>query len=88
MVLSPSDSTASANDNLPVDQASAANLLEVSICSHILITQDIDEANYGQWRCFFDSTLGKFGLKSHVQSPTPSEDCDDEWRMVDSCIVN
>ena len=60
----------------------------VSICSHVPVTLDIDEANYGQWRCFFDSAFSEFCLESHVRSPTPSEERDGEWCMVDSCIVN
>ena len=35
-----------------------------------------------------DSTLVTFGVESHVQSPTPSEEHTDEWRKVDPCIVN
>ncbi|XP_066392706.1 uncharacterized protein [Miscanthus floridulus] len=48
----------------------------------------MDEGNYDQWRHFFDSTLGKFGLEGHVCSPTPSQDRDGEWHRVDSCVVN
>ena len=48
----------------------------------------MDEANYGQWRLFFESTLGKFGLQSHVRSTASDADRDGEWRMVDACIVN
>lgn len=48
----------------------------------------MEEGNYGQWRCFFDSRLGKFGLTSHVRSTTPFVERDGEWRMVDSCVAN
>ncbi|XP_066351438.1 uncharacterized protein [Miscanthus floridulus] len=40
------------------------------------------------WRLFFESTLGKFGLESHIHSTTPDADHDGEWRRVDSCVVN
>ena len=46
------------------------------------------EANFGQWCHFFESALGKFGLKSHVLTSTPDKDRDGEWRRVDSCVVN
>jgi len=48
----------------------------------------MDNGNYGQWRLFFESTPGKFGLKGHVRTTIPPADRDGEWRMVDSCIVN
>jgi len=41
-----------------------------------------------EWRCFFDSVLGKFGLSGHVHAPTPAADRDAEWQLTDPCIVN
>jgi len=52
------------------------------------VVLDLDEGNYSQWRCFFDSVLGKFGLTEHVRSPTPTAERDTEWQLMDPCIVN
>jgi hypothetical protein len=49
---------------------------------------DVNDANYGHWRCFFDEVLGKFGLTRHVRSPPPLDERDAEWRMVDHYIVS
>jgi len=42
--------------------APAAVVQQVNIRSHVPITLSLKESNYGQWRCCFDSVLGKFGL--------------------------
>ncbi|XP_062203763.1 uncharacterized protein LOC133905957 [Phragmites australis] len=75
-------------DDDPVAPAPASAIQGISIRSHVPVVLDMDEGNYGQWRCFFESALGKFGLSGHVRSPTPSEDRNGEWRMVDSCVAN
>lgn len=66
----------------------ASQIQSLSIRHHVPVILDLDEGNFGQWRHFFDSTLGKFGLKSHVRSTTPDDERDGEWRMVDLCVVN
>ncbi|XP_066310545.1 uncharacterized protein [Miscanthus floridulus] len=48
----------------------------------------MDDGNSGQWRYFFESALGKFGLEDHVRTTTPNDVCDREWRRIDSCVVN
>ena len=48
----------------------------------------MEEGNFGQWRHFFESTLGKFGLEDHVRSTTPRAERNREWRMIDLCVVN
>jgi hypothetical protein len=53
----------------------------VNIRSHVPILLDMAEPNYNQWRCFFDSILGKFGPEDHVLSPPPLGAPDAEWRM-------
>ena len=92
MALSPSHSGVSSSsdddDAPPVAPASSSMIQGISIRHHVPVILDMDEGNYGQWRLFFDSTLGKFGLRGHVRTTTPSADRDGEWRMVDSCIVN
>ena len=77
----------SSDDGSFVAPAPATVIQTISIRHHVPVTPDMDEGNYGQWRLFFDSTLGKFGLESHVRSPTPSDERNGEWRMVDSCVT-
>jgi hypothetical protein len=48
----------------------------------------MDEGNFGQWRHFFESTLGKFGLEDHIRSTTLTNDRDREWHRIDSYVVN
>ena len=78
----------SSDDGSFVAPAPATVIQTISIRHHVPVTLDMDKGNYGQWRLFFDSTLGKFGLESHVRSPTPSDESNGEWRMVDSCVTN
>jgi len=82
--LSDSDS----DGDFSVAPARSSAIQGISIRHHVPVILDMDEGNYGQWRLFFESTLGKFGLESHVQSTTPSDDRNGEWRRVDSCVVN
>ncbi|XP_066310118.1 uncharacterized protein [Miscanthus floridulus] len=88
MAPSSHHSNSSSDDNLFVAPAAASAIQGISIRHHVPVILDMDEGNYDQWRHFFDSTLGKFGLEGHVRSPTPSQDHDGEWRRVDSCVVN
>ena len=91
MVHSPTHSclsSSSSDDELPVALASSSVIQGISIRHHVPVILDMDDGNYSQWRLFFESTLGKFGLKGHVRTTTPPADRDGEWRMVDSCIVN
>ena len=72
----------------PPDPAAASVIQVVNIRSHVPVVLDLDEGNYSQWRCFFDSVLDKFGLTEHVCSPTPTAERDAEWQLTDPCIVN
>jgi hypothetical protein len=78
-----------AGDELVAPVHSTSSQIQgIFIRHHVHVILDKDEANFGQWRHFFDSTLDKFGLKSHVRTSTLDEDRDDEWRKIDSCVVN
>ena len=68
----PSDN--SSDDGSFVALAPATIIQMISIRRHVPVTLDMDEGNYGQWRLFFDLTLGKFGLESHIRLPTPSDE--------------
>ena len=48
----------------------ATVLQTVNIKSYIPVELDIAESNYTEWRCFFDAFIGKFGISSHLTSPT------------------
>jgi hypothetical protein len=82
-----SSSESSVEDEAPVHSTSS-QIQGISIRHHVHVILDMDEANFGQWRDFFESALGKFGLLSHVLTTTPDADRDREWRKIDSCVVN
>lgn len=81
-------SSSSDSDVEDAQPAAAAVIQTVNIRSHVPITLDIDEANYSQWRCFFDSVLGKFGLTQHVRGVPSLDERTAEWRQADHCVVN
>jgi hypothetical protein len=86
---SSSSSTSDEFDDAAPPQPGAASVLQtVNIRNHILVVLDYNTANYSQWRCCFDSVLGKFGLEAHVRSPTPTTQRNAKWRQIDSCLVN
>jgi len=61
----------------------------VNIRSHVPVLLNLNESNYGQWRTFFGSVLGKFGLTHHVVYPLPPLAYrTPEWSMNDHYIVN
>jgi hypothetical protein len=61
---------------------------QLNIRNHVPIVLDLHEPNYSQWRCFFDSVLGKFGLGPHVFSPPPLADRDADWLLNDHAVAN
>jgi hypothetical protein len=73
----------------PIHPLPASSLQTINIKSHVPAVLDIVSPNYPEWRCFFDSVLGKFGLCSHVDAaPTAAQRADPEWLMIDQCLVN
>ena len=78
----------SSDDGYEVAPANADRIQGISIRHHVPVILDMDEGNFGQWLLFFDSTLCKFGLQSHVRYITADEDRTGEWRMVNACVVN
>ena len=73
---------------MPPQFASAADLQMVNIHSHVSVVLDFEESKYTQWRSFFDSVLGKFGLEHHIQVPMPMAQRTTDLRMIDHCLVN
>ncbi|XP_066323825.1 uncharacterized protein [Miscanthus floridulus] len=65
------------------------SLQTVNIKSHVPAILDIINPNYPEWRCFFDSVVGKFGLQSHLAAaPTNANRADRDWVMTYQCLVN
>jgi hypothetical protein len=63
-----SDDSFDVDLNPPAPVASSV-IQVVNIRNHVPITLDLEDGNYSQWRCFFDSVLGKFGLtRPHSRS--------------------
>jgi hypothetical protein len=83
---SPSSASAAASRSVP--SATVDAIQTVNIRSHVPIVLELNDPNYTDWRMFFDSTIGKFGLDAFISSPTPVIDRDVDWYKVDSCIVN
>ncbi|XP_015635638.1 uncharacterized protein [Oryza sativa Japonica Group] len=78
----------STSDEEPVPAPSTSVLQTVNIRSHVPVVLDLDVSNYSQWRCSFESVLGKFGLEAHVQEPPALDLRTAEWRRADHCVVN
>ncbi|XP_062217619.1 uncharacterized protein LOC133917779 [Phragmites australis] len=54
-------------ESLPQQQPPPVSSLQmVNIKTHVPTVLDIVNPNYPEWRCFFDSVIGKFGLQSHI----------------------
>lgn len=69
-MASPSHSSDSSASSATAPQPAPASVVQtVNIKSHVPMMLDMAEPNYTQWRCFFDSVLGKFGLEDHVHLP-------------------
>jgi hypothetical protein len=86
--MASSDSSDDELFGVPTQPAAASVIQTVNIRNHIPVILDYATANYSQWRCCFDTVLGKFGLQDHVRHPTPVAQRDAEWRQIDSCLVN
>ncbi|CAN6238986.1 unnamed protein product [Urochloa humidicola] len=88
-MASPDHSSSSdADDEVVLPPAPASVVQTINIRSHVPVTLDMEDSNYSQWRCLFDTVLGKFGLTAHVTSPALMEQRDAEWTMIDHSVVN
>ncbi|XBI34023.1 hypothetical protein VPH35_119875 [Triticum aestivum] len=63
-------------------------LQTIDIRHHVPITLDLHAGNYGQWRRFFFTIVGMFGIGDHLVAPTAPRRRDPEWVMVDHCVVH
>ena len=88
-MASPAHSSSSDSSGaIALPPAPVSVVQQINIRSHVPIVLSLKESNYGQWRCCFDSVLGKFGLAPHVFSPPPLDDRDAEWILNDHSVVN
>jgi hypothetical protein len=55
----------------PVSNANIDAIQTVNIRSHVSVVLEHNDPNFSNWRMFFDSALGKFGLDTHVSASTP-----------------
>jgi hypothetical protein len=80
----------SATTNAPrlVLAATTDAIQTVNIRSHVPVVLELSNPNYNDWRMFFDSALGKFGLDTFISSSTPVIDRATDWYKIDSCIIN
>jgi FtsP/CotA-like multicopper oxidase with cupredoxin domain len=66
-----SPSSASVAAPRSVSSTTADTIQTVNIRSHVPIILELNDPNYTDWRMFFDSAIGKFGLGAFLSCPTP-----------------
>ncbi|RLM54454.1 hypothetical protein C2845_PM10G06350 [Panicum miliaceum] len=87
-------SSASSDDTNPFATApvpiSVATAQLINIKSHVPVTLDLGDSNFGTWRTFFNITFRKFGLMDHVDGTVNAHAmlADAEWTQIDTCIVS
>jgi hypothetical protein len=47
---------------------------------------ELRSSNYTQWKSFFESLCGKFGLLTHINGTTAPDPLTDTWLQADSCV--
>ncbi|XP_073354067.1 uncharacterized protein [Aegilops tauschii subsp. strangulata] len=63
-------------------------LQTIDIRHHVPVTLDLHAGNYAQWRGFFLTIVGMFGVRDHLVAPAAPRRRDPEWVMVDHCVVH
>lgn len=96
----PVSGTAPATPALPAPPAAAppavaaapsfhSSILQtVDIRRHVPVTLDLLAGNYSQWRRHFDTVIGMFGLRDHVDHEAVSRLDEPEWQMADHVVVH
>uniref|UniRef100_A0A7N0VNC7 Uncharacterized protein n=1 Tax=Kalanchoe fedtschenkoi TaxID=63787 RepID=A0A7N0VNC7_KALFE len=68
--LPPSSKSSTSVDTVlavsPPTTVNASAIQMVNIKTHVPIILGLDDATYRQWRRFFDTVFGKFGLRAHL----------------------
>ena len=63
-------------------------LQTIDIRHHVPVVLDLHGGNYTQWRRFFNTVVGMFGVHDHVDPVALSRLDDPEWRMADPIRVH
>nr|XP_020181751.1 uncharacterized protein LOC109767407 [Aegilops tauschii subsp. strangulata] len=66
----------------------SAILQTVDIRRHVPVVLDLLAGNYSQWRRHFDTVLGMFGLRTHVDAAAVPRPRDPEWQMAGHTVVH
>ena len=71
-----------------VESAPESVLQTIDIRHHVPITLDLHAGNYAQWRPFFHTIVGMFGIHDHILADAAPGRRDPEWVMIDHCVVH
>ncbi|SPT16707.1 unnamed protein product [Triticum aestivum] len=72
----------------PAPSVPSSILQTVDIRRHVPVTLDLLAGNYTQWRRHFNTIVGMFGLRDHVDSAAVHHHGDPEWDMADHVVVH
>jgi hypothetical protein len=70
------------------DDPMAANCTTINLSSHVPVKLELRSSNYTQWKSFFESLRGKFGLHTHIDNNPTLDPVTDAWRQADSFICS
>ncbi|SPT17844.1 unnamed protein product [Triticum aestivum] len=66
----------------------SAILQTIDIRRHVPVVLDLLAGNHAQWRRHFDTVLGMFGLRAHVDAETVPRPDDPEWQMANHTVIH
>nr|XP_020154350.1 uncharacterized protein LOC109739694 [Aegilops tauschii subsp. strangulata] len=72
----------------PVSPLPSSVLQTIDIRRHVPVTLDLLAGNYAQWRRHFDTAIGMFGLRAHLDVAAVPHFDDPEWAMADHAVVH
>ncbi|KAK3133384.1 hypothetical protein QOZ80_6AG0535860 [Eleusine coracana subsp. coracana] len=90
--MSASSSSSGTNPFAPAAAVAitAATAQLINIKSHVPVTLDLGDSNFGTWRTFFLIAFRKFGVLDHIDGTRFSHLMldDTDWTQIDTCIVS
>ncbi|XP_037427936.1 uncharacterized protein LOC119293649 [Triticum dicoccoides] len=72
----------------PAPTVSPSVLQTIEIRRHIPVTLDLPAGNYAQWRRHFDTVIGMFRLRDHVDAVAVPRFDGHDWAMADHAVVH
>ncbi|XBI03438.1 hypothetical protein VPH35_131853 [Triticum aestivum] len=73
----------------PITTVVSSSVLQtIDIRRHVPVTLDLLAGNYAQWRRHFDTAIGMFGLRDHVDAEAVPRFDDPDWAMADHAVVH